>query len=210
MGSHIQSLEGGISDMQKKLSGSYLTRLLRGSEEFFGTLNKLIAEDSKLDVTYFSAFPPTELVGIEVAKYWKALARNLKRCDHFRVRRIVTIESEIKLQWVRQTLGDSGTALNYHLAVLTTEQSFPLLNVVIVDGRYSAIFEPHAQSTDSTYIFIDDRETARALQRYFDDLWRVAVKLKVGKQIYLDAFATVESRLSQHGEIGTSAQKKVT
>ena len=192
-GAKLDEIELMLTDVKKRLCGPS-TRLLLGTEEFFEALNKVITNTSKLEVTYFTLEPPDEFFGTERGKYWKMLANNFKKFDTFRVRRIITIDSEAKLKWVRKTIEESNNSPNYHLAVLPSMLPFPILNVVIVDRRYAAVFEPHSQSTDTQYIFIDDPRTAEALSLYFSTIWSKAIKLKVAKQIYEEEFKKIEKQ----------------
>ena len=189
----VNSITSSLQNIENKFGSLTSARVLSGTNEFFQVLNSLITENSKLDVTYFSPTPPNLLAGKEVQEYWKTLSSNLKKSQVFRVRRIVTIENLKKLEWVKQTISDSKNSSQYHLAVLS-EQPFPLLNLVIVDNQYVVLFGPHIQETDSHYIYVDNPKIAVAVIEYFQNLWTVAKKIKVGQQINDDVFTEIESQ----------------
>lgn len=58
------------------------------------------------------------------------------------------------------------------------------------------MFGPHVREADSHYIFVDNPNIAEVANEYFEDLWRVAKKLKVGQQINDDVFNSIEQQLT--------------
>lgn len=100
-------------------------------------------------------------------------------------------------------LGGLQYVPNYHLAAIANQETFPLLNVVIVDAHYAAIFEPLSQTSDSPYIFIEDAKTAEALRKYFESLWNVATKVKIAKHLYEDNLLAIGKQLT----IGSSGRR---
>lgn len=193
----INSIAGSLRGVEQKVGSQTSARVFSSTNEFFQVLNSLLTENSKLDVTYFSLTPPNLLSGKDVQEYWKKLSANLKKNQTFRVRRIVTIENLRKLEWVKQTINDSRNSAQYHLAVLA-EQPFPLLNLLVIDKRYVALFGPHVQETDSHYIFVDDPNIAVVINGYFENLWAVAKKVKVGQQINDDILNAIEQQLNRY------------
>jgi hypothetical protein len=191
----VNSISSSLQKIEHKFGTLTSARVITGTNEFFQVLNSLLTENSKLDVTYFSPTPPNLLAGKEIQEYWKTLSTNLRKSQAFRVRRIVTIENLKKLEWVRQTISDSKSSTQYHLAILS-EQPFPLLNLVIVDNQYVILFGPHIQETDSHYIFVDNPKIATVAIEYFQSLWAVAKRIKVGQEIDHNVFTEIENRLS--------------
>jgi len=192
----VNSVSSSLKNIEQKFGSLTSATVLSGTNEFFQVLNSLLNEDSKLDVTYFSPTPPNLLAGKEVQHYWKTLSINLKKSPGFRVRRIVTIENLKKLEWVKQTISDSKNSSQYHLAVLN-EQPFPLLNLVIIDNQYVVLFGPHIQETDSHYIFVDNANIATVAIEYFQNLWTVSKKIKVGQQINDDVLSEIEQQINK-------------
>ena len=113
----------------------------------------------------------------------------------FRVRRIVTIESIQKLEWLEKTINDSKNSPNYHIAVLNTENKFPLINLVVVDNKYVILFGPHIQWSDSYYIYVENTDIATVATEYFNELWRVSDILKVGSNFNQEKLNRIKSSL---------------
>jgi hypothetical protein len=168
-----------ISENIEKVAKAKTTEILFEREACFCKLNSLIKQDSKIDATYFTPErPPLEEDQDSCEKaYWKRVNQYLKKSKDFRFRRIVTIESTEKFNWVESTKVENCP--RYFLAALSTEQPFPYVNLIIIDGKYTLIFPPHAEVPDhSWYVFIDDETIAEYFRRdVFDKLWEKAEKI---------------------------------
>ncbi len=195
LSAQVDRISAHLEKIENKVEGMTSAVILHGTEAFFQKLNSVFNEYSRLDVTYFTRISPDEFHGPEAKKYWKSLATHFKKSTIFRVRRIVTIESREKLDWVKQNVANSRNTEGYHLAVFVNELCLPLLNIIVIDGRHTFIFEPHRRTSDTSYIYVDNDEIGKVAQEYFDNLWLAAEELKVGLTIREEVFSRIEQSL---------------
>src|SRR3972149_729914 len=60
LGNKINSISNNVLNIEQRIKNISATRVLSGTEEFFGIVNMIMTEQSKLDVTYFTPIPPDE------------------------------------------------------------------------------------------------------------------------------------------------------
>jgi len=203
------SMSKSVSSIEEKISHLTATEVLRGREACFRKLNSVITENSNVDVTYFTPEPPPSegQLARNEEEYWRKSQEYLNNSLRFELRRIVTVESKAKLEWVKDTVEKMRKYPRYNLAVLTTEQPFNYINLIVVDNRYTMIFPPHREPAHrSRYVFIDDKTIAKDFGNdVFDRLWDKAKEfapLKIGANIYdgndgnEDNFRKIEEILS--------------
>lgn len=197
MGVQIRSISESVSAIKTIVAHMTATEVLYGREACFRKLNAVIDENSRIDATYFSKPPLPEKDQLSNEKrYWSNLLVSLRtKGNDFQVRRIVTVESPEKLKWVKGMFKELKNCPQFHLAVLSTEQPFPLTNLIVIDGRYTMLFGPHEIAGKGQYVFIDNDAIAESFYRHFEDLWRVAersIPLKIGQDIYPDNLKKLE------------------
>jgi len=197
IGELINSSSKSITKIESSVTSITTARVLSGSDELFQTVNSLLKDDSKIDVTSFSdIIPPKDLTGTEIKKYWKFISLTLSKNNKFRLRRIAYVPTLEKLKWLENTIQETKNSSNYHLAVLSTKLSFPLMNMFIIDDRYSFLFGKHQPDRDPDYIFLDDPKLAKFVLQQYEDLWRASVKLKVGNNVYKENIEKLKEQLS--------------
>jgi hypothetical protein len=182
---NIFNISGSISKIEEKILNNTSTSILDTSEEMYEKINSLTKENiTKLYVTYFSEIPQNKLIGDEVDKYRKAQIK-------FKVTRIVTIDSDVTLHWVEDTIEDSKNSSNpdnFHLGVLEDVKCLPFVNIVIIDngkeGKHLILYGPHQLGIETRSVYINDSSLTNVFEKYFDDLWKSSTKLKVGKKVY--------------------------
>ena len=69
LGNKINTITNSLSTVERRVNSLTSAHILSGTEEFFKTLNSLLTEHSRLDVTYFSPTPPANLPGSHVQAY---------------------------------------------------------------------------------------------------------------------------------------------
>ena len=152
------------------LMGSEVT-VLKDTDAFYRRLIAAINVTSKVDVTYFTPNVPSEFMDESGKLYWDTINSYLKKKAGFRLRRIATIETAEKLNWLLATVNDAKNPPGYHMHYLSGEYKHTPLNVNIVDGEHAFVFGTEVRSKSSDYIYIRDKDVAGTLQRYFDLLW---------------------------------------
>jgi len=197
LGREMVESRKSIDALSARIGGaSYTSKVLNGREAFFKTLNDLFSEESKLDVTYFDPKVPERLDGKQRVAYWKTLADNLtKEGCSFCVRRIVTIDSLRKFEWVKSTISDCRSSNRYHLGYIDAPLDFPFLNIAILDCRFVIIFGHHSMDRDSRYVFIDDPKIAEIVSALYDEMWEKSQKIKHGDTVDEKLLSSIERRL---------------
>src|SRR3990172_7493070 len=88
------------------LMGSEVT-VLKDTDAFYRRLIAAINVTSKVDVTYFTPNVPSEFMDESGKLYWDTINSYLKKKAGFRLRRIATIETAEKLNWLLATVNDA-------------------------------------------------------------------------------------------------------
>jgi len=170
----LNSIQENSEYMKKRLPFDIEATVLYDKEQCYQRLNQVINKDSYIEATYFTTTPPVEGMDCEEAKYWNRHQEflNNNACN-YRIRRLVTIENTVKLDWVKQMMECTACSNRISIRCLAVgAQLFPLLNVVIVDRRYTMIFGPHDSETGQQYFMIDSERVAASFHEYFEALWR--------------------------------------
>lgn len=179
-------------------SNAVAAQVLYGHEELYKKVNSVIRKDSKVESTTFTDFvPPDALPGTECSKYWASIPKHLKNNTHFRIRRIAYVPSIAKLNWLKSTIDDCENAHNYHLAIISTKLDVPLLNLIIVDGRYSFIFGQQVSYSETKCTFIDNVLITGTIQEYFEKLWSSSIEIKIGKEINNEHMSLIEEEIKK-------------
>ena len=145
--------------------------VLKDTEEFYKQLLATITSTSKVDVTYFTPNIPSEFIDQFGKQYWDTINSYLMKKTGFKLRRISTVETVEKLNWLLETISVAKNPPGYHLHYLNTEYSHSPLNVNIVDDEHAFIFGTEVRSKSTEYIYIRDKHVTSTLKRYFDLLW---------------------------------------
>jgi len=197
IGDQITSTTESLTEIEHSVVNITSASVLSGSEELFRTVNSVLKNDSKIDVTSFSDIIPTQgLPGSEIKKYWKFINTNLSKNNNFRLRRIAYVPSIEKFIWIENTITETNNSLNYHLSIIATQLSFPLVNMFIIDEKYLFLFGKHQPDRDPDYIFIDNKSIAKSFLQQYEEMWRASTPIKVGNKIYQENIDNLKMELN--------------
>jgi len=172
-----------LNDIKNSLSkenDSIIEGEVLNAQEFYKKLRKSVSKaKSSIDLMQMSDSKPDEMSGVEeIQDYYEKITRIIKRNDSITIRRIVSIASETKFDWVCETIKRFKDKKNFSLRYMRhnfnkNKTPYPL-NVQIIDGKEVFIINPKQGYMEPTgksnlNIRIKSPTIGRVLSEYYDN-----------------------------------------
>lgn len=180
--------------------------------EFYRRLSEATrTAERQIELTHHEAMPPS-LTGIqEKREYFTTIEHTLLHTD-LPVRRIVSIPTPAKLEWVEDyLLGTFAERPNFSLRYTpfsyADRPTLIPLSLQIFDREACAVINVHSGSHTETEpdldLWIDSDVVAQYFSRYYDQYWAVCLPLKEGNNIYEVNLKDIRKRLGASNEATT-------
>ncbi len=192
----LEGNEEFLKSIAKK-SGGFL--LLDGYDAFYKrTEQEALKAKRSIDVTHFFPIPPTDIHNGAVNSYFKALEKIIIERKPVIVRRVVTIKSPEKLEWVKDTIYRLKNEGNFYVHYSNLPEDFPLLNILIFDNTkvFIGIYSETAELRKA--MFVDNSAVAAVFCEYFEKIWDKTEKdfLKSGMKINERKLQEIEKEIN--------------
>lgn len=173
--------------------------------EFYVFLKKaVLTAENSVDLTHIQPSPP-EKAGIkEKDEYFEAIKKVIKK-RQIRVRRIVSIPTMDKLNWIKSLLKEFENYPNFDIHCVdvgSLKFPVPLLSVQIVDSDQVFLIDlakgyhfDSSWSREKNDLWIVSKEIAKSYREYYEEYWQSTEKIKEGDRTYWDNVAKIETAL---------------
>jgi len=145
--------------------------IIKSPEDYYKRLKHSIeyAEDS-VSLLYLTRAAPTS-IGKYAMNYWKWLQGYIVEHadDGVVVRRIASLHSQEKTNWIINTTVALAKVSNYGIRVYNETAFPPIMGMEIIDKKKVFLFGPHGKTP--RWIYIDNPDVAEGMVQYFEDLW---------------------------------------
>ena len=142
--------------------------------EYYSLLEYYVNHAEKtIDGTYHQSTDPTTKDLAERHRYFQSIDRIIKK-QKVRVRRITTINSEEKLQVIKEWVNTYGKCPNFHLrySPITESCTPPPMSVTVIDSKVALIAGIttgyHVLSENNVDLVIQGEELGGVFQEYYD------------------------------------------
>ena len=163
--------------------------IIKTPQEYYQKLKSSIenAQDS-VRLLYLTKSPPTS-IGKYSQTYWEWFQYYIaKKSNSVVVRRIASLDSKEKIEWVIDKTLELSQTLNYGIRVYNPKDFLPLMGMEIIDNNEVFLFGPHGKTP--RWIYINNPDVAEGMAQYFEELWSM---LPEGEIKAVGAIATSDS-----------------
>lgn len=157
-------------------------------------LKRLVPAARKIDVANFTLAPPEDPDGEE---YMKAVADRIRHDDKFKFRRLLTVPSKRKLDWIERTAIELVACPNFELKYVpeSVEQEwlsqFMPTFLILDNDRLCAGF--YYSNEGALNMFLDSKKVARQFANYFNYLWERSYYIKKPSSTENDVKSIIEN-----------------
>jgi hypothetical protein len=151
-----------------------------------------------VDVTYFTPDIP-DLSQSGIRQYWDQVPTLIKDNPKITFRRIATVESSEKFEWLLKDMTKFKDTDGFNLRIIDTNIGTLLLNVIVVNDEEIFIFGPHRPESDRVqkYVYVKNSEIGSAIAAYFGHIWSSALVIKQGQRIHQDQILRIRKNFGK-------------
>lgn len=181
-----------LQEVKKLIVKGIEARVFNNRPEFYNFIIQRFKDLScTLDITNFTPQPASTTGIPERSQYFQAVTDLIRNNNQIEVRRIVSITTKEKFNWVEnkeiQGLKDCN---NFHLGYYEfPKKHIPSYTIILLDKKeifLGIYWEPAHRGHRDQNIWIKNDEICKAFGDYFDVLWDNSIKLKEGVFIFTD------------------------
>lgn len=169
---------------------------------YYFMIERLKHVKESIDIVNFID-PPTKETTIESRKKWfEAVGDFIKNNPKIEVRRVISIESTDKLNWVKNNqLEEFKNCLGFYVnCCALPAKHIPLLTMVIMDETevflgLSVAPEKSTPAPIERNLWIGNKDICDTFNNYYTALWNETIEIKRGKHIYVDRLLELKPRI---------------
>jgi len=194
-----------VLDRSEHIGSAIIRGGIVGRKEFYRQL--LYSAERARDTIDLISIQPTSpsLSGVpEFQAYFDGISKIISKKD-VRVRRIVSIPTIEKYEWIIDLINEHARRNNFNLRYVDIgkieELNIPFpLNVQIIDREDVFIINPaigyHATSGETQSIWLKNTEIAQLLSTYYEKYWQMTVPLKEYDKVYYVNLDRIKNQLT--------------
>jgi hypothetical protein len=164
-----QLIETTNDNLKNLIEHVGIMTIIKSPEEYYKRLKSSIesAQDS-VRLLYLTKYSP---IGIGKASqdYWSWFQEYAQKSNNVVIKRIASLDSEDKAEWIIDKTLELATTPNYAIRVYDPRKVLPLIGAEIIDGKEIFLFGPHGKTP--RWIYIGNPDVAEGMTQYFEELW---------------------------------------
>jgi hypothetical protein len=156
-----------------------------------------------VDLTQLDEQPPRHYGTREMVEYFELQTQMVRECPHIVFRRIVSIPTFEKLQWLLDILEQISDCANFQINLIDISRSAglpPPLSLQIFDREQLCLVDPTVgymlPSEQRDMLWIRGKAACEVFSVYYDNAWALSRRIKEGSIIYWNVLEEVANELS--------------